>query len=376
MNSFDRSDRERNAYKLWGKLEYRGYDCWRHVFTGVSQSTGEEKTFFAEYLICNPMLGGEDPVLGQAPENKEYDFWPSYLMVKAGCYGRNAVQIHRFFGYEQIRVYGEKFFRIIAGDCRASETEIRGSVSVTPEEVEEYPEYLCGAGEMSWRLQVQKEIPFHAGGRPGNLMQEWNALEMFWHAEGIKTFYEGEVVFDGEIFKVSPDTCRGYADKIWGSGFASPLIRLSGNDIVRKRDGKRLKNSAFVVEGGQQKVFGIPVRGIRFGGFYLEGSTVEFNCLKPWTGAGTRFVCRKTKKEVIWHTEQENLDYVMRVNLHCRRSDLLRKQYETPDGKLPYGKLLSGADGYGWIRLYRKEKGAIHLIGEFRVRHAICEFGE
>ena len=36
---------------------------------------------------------------------------------------------------------------------------------------------------------------------------------MFWHAEGIKTQYQGEVVYNGEIYDVIPEKSYGYADK-------------------------------------------------------------------------------------------------------------------------------------------------------------------
>ena len=41
---------------------------------------------------------------------------------------------------------------------------------------------------------------------------------MYWHAEGMKTAYAGEVEFDGEKYEVTPERCYGYADKNWGQG--------------------------------------------------------------------------------------------------------------------------------------------------------------
>ena len=37
-------------------------------------------------------------------ENRREDRKPSYLMVKAGAWGKDAVQLHRFFGWEQVQI--------------------------------------------------------------------------------------------------------------------------------------------------------------------------------------------------------------------------------------------------------------------------------
>ena len=376
MGKFAISDRTRNAYRLTDALAWQGYDWWWHSFTGTCRRTEKEKAFFVEYFVCNPALGGEDPVLGQEPENKENDFWPSYLMIKAGCWGEDARQMHRFFGTEEARIYGTQSYRIIAGDCRASETLIRGSVNISEKEAGEHPEYLCQAGEMSWDLKVNKEIPFNVGYGAGKLLRDLNAFEMYWHAEGMKTAYEGEVILDGEIYDVRPENCYGYADKNWGSNFTTPWIWLSSNDIVRKSDGKRLRNSVFDIGGGRPKVFGISLDRILLGAFYLEGRQIEFNFSKPWTGARTKFHCRETEEEIIWHVEQENWNYVMQTNVHCRKKDMLFVNYEAPDGEIVHKRLWNGGTGRGFVKLYRKEKGKRVLLEEFLIGHVGCEYGE
>lgn len=64
---FNRSDIRRDAPQLTGGLQaLKGYDWWWHSFTGRHERTGEEKAFFIEFFICNPLLGGPEPVFGQA----------------------------------------------------------------------------------------------------------------------------------------------------------------------------------------------------------------------------------------------------------------------------------------------------------------------
>ncbi|MBP5282232.1 MAG: hypothetical protein J6Z22_07000 [Lachnospiraceae bacterium] len=376
MSGFNRSDKVRNACQLWGKLAYQGYDWWWHSFTGINRRTGEEKSFFVEYFLCNPALGQAEPIYGQLPESQENEWWPSYLMVKAGCWGEDARQLHRFFGWEDVSVYGSRAYRLWAGDCRASENLIRGSISISPEDAKEHPEWLCQAGEMQWDLKVKKQIAFNVGYGAGDLMRKLGAFEMYWHAEGMKTAYEGEVILDGEVYDVRPETCYGYADKNWGSNFTTPWIWLSSNDVVRKSDGKRLKHTVFDIGGGKPRVFGIGLDRILLGALCLEGEPIEFNFSKPWTGARTKFKCKETKDEIIWHVEQENWNYVMQTNVHCKKKDMLFVNYEAPDGSMPHKRLWNGGNGHGWFKLYRKTCGERVLIDEYLIGHVGCEYGE
>lgn len=84
-----------------------------------------------------------------------------------------------------------------------------------------------------------------------------NAFEMFWHAEGMKTAFDGWVILNGEKYLVKPETCFGYADKNWGGDFTSPWVWLSSSDLVSRRTGQRLENSVFEVDGGNPRAFGI-----------------------------------------------------------------------------------------------------------------------
>ena len=86
-HNFNHSDIERDSFMLKGPLASEGYDWWWHSFTGHNKETGEEKAFFIEFFTVNPELGGEEPVFGQLPANKKNGVKPSYVMIKAGCWG-------------------------------------------------------------------------------------------------------------------------------------------------------------------------------------------------------------------------------------------------------------------------------------------------
>lgn len=375
-HSFNKSDRARDAYMLKGKLAIQGYDWWWHSFTAINHNTGEEKAFFIEYFVCNPEAGGIEPVLGQLPINKEIGRCPSYLMVKAGCWGKNARQIHRFFAWDDVKIRQKGDYGIKAGDCLATETRLRGSVKVTKAEAEAHPEYMCDAGTMQWDLSVDKQIAFNVGYGASKALRDINAFEMYWHAEGMKTKYQGSILLDGELYDVMPDSSYGYADKNWGSNFTSPWVWLSSNRIISKKTGQLLQNSAFDIGGGRPKVYFLPINKKLLGAFYYEGEEIEFNFSKFWTKPKTRFRCYETETDVVWKVIQENRDYIMMTDIECAKEEMLLINYEAPDGQKRHNRLFNGGTGSGTIKLYRKTDCGNTLVDEFIVDHVGCEYGE
>ena len=210
---FTKHDMSRNACQLFGGQAKCGYDWWWHSFTGIHAETGEERPFFVEYFLCNPASGGEEPIFGQLPQNKESGKKPSYFMVKAGAWGKNGRQLHRFFGWKDTKLDWGAPFKVGAEDCFATENEIRGSVRISEAEAQTHPEWMCDAGSIAWNLEVEKLIPFHVGYGAGTLFRKLQLFEMFWHAEGMKSAYRGEVIWEGERYLVTPETCYRYQDK-------------------------------------------------------------------------------------------------------------------------------------------------------------------
>ena len=98
-------DMTRDACMLRGPLSHLGYDWWWHSFTAQDEETGEDKPFFIEFFVCNPALAEDEPVLGQLPENRAAGKKPSYLMVKAGAWGEDACQLHRFFAWKDVSIH-------------------------------------------------------------------------------------------------------------------------------------------------------------------------------------------------------------------------------------------------------------------------------
>ena len=371
-NGFNRSDLFRDACMLTGRQARCGYDWWWHSFTARHEKTGEEKAFFIEFFLCNPALGGDDPVFGQLPENKERGIRPSYLMVKAGAWGRDAAQLHRFFGWNEISVSDGVPFSISARDCSLDERNTRGSVYVSPQDLPDHPEYLCQSGSISWNLQIRKRVAFNVGYGACSLLRRLQAFEMFWHAEGMKTCYKGEILWNGERYLVEPETCCGYADKNWGRDFTSPWVWLSSNDLTSLKTGKQLKNSVFDIGGGCPKVGPIALKRKLLSAFWYEGRPYEFNFSKFWTFTRTRFDCKETESQILWHVEQRTWLNRMVTDVCCDKQDMLFVNYEAPNGTKRHNRLWNGGNGRGTVKLYRLGR----LIAEIACANVGCEYGE
>ena len=373
---FNHHDISRNAFMLHGPLAYHGYDWWWHSFTARDAETGEEKPFFIEFFVCNPALAEKKPVFGQLPMNQETGKKPSYLMVKAGTWGEDHCQLHRFFSLMEAKVYDGAPYRISADDCHASETLLVGSVSVSKEKAKAHPEWMCDAGEMSWDLQIEKKIAFNVGYGASKPLREAEAFAMYWHVEGMKSAYSGEVIFNGRKYTVSPENSYGYADKNWGRDFTSPWVWLSSNCLVSRISGKKLTNSVFDIGGGRPKVYFAPLDRRLLGVFYYEGKEYDFNFSKLHLKVKTEFSFEEKEDTVVWHVRQENIHAVMETEVFCKKKDMLLVNYEAPDGSKKHNRLWNGGNGCGVIKLYEKSGGSLTLIDEVEATHIGCEYGE
>jgi len=373
---FNKLDPKKNECMLDGAFAVKGYDWWWHSFTAKSERTGEEKPFFIEFYLCNPGLGEAKPVFGQLPENKAAGKKPSYLMVKAGCWGDNAKQIHRFFGWKDVKLHAKKPFSVEADDCFVSDTTLKGHVSMSKEDATKHTEYMSDAGEMSFDLRLEKKVAFNVGYGTSPLFRFLKAFEMYWHAEGMKTLYSGTIVLDGERYVVEKESSYGYADKNWGCGFTSPWVWLSSNCMTSNLTGESLNNSVFDIGGGCPRIFGVPLPRKLLSAFWYEGMEYEFNFSKFWTLTRTKFSMKETKNEIIWYVCQENRKALMRTKVRCRKKDMLHINYEAPDGSKRHNRLWNGGNGVGRVQIYQKHEGGLILIDDLSVTHVGCEYGE
>lgn len=373
---FNKHDITRNEFMLHGPLAHQGYDWWWHSFTAQDALTGEDKGFFVEFFVINPALAEDAPVLGQLPANKEKGKRPSYLMVKAGCWGEGKCQLHRFFSLKEVRIHGAAPYEVEAADCYASETALRGHIRVTEAERAAHPEWMCDAGEIAFDLTVDKQITFNVGYGASKPMRDAEAFAMYWHAEGMKSAYSGTITCNGRKYLVDKDKSFGYADKNWGRDFTSPWVWLSSNRLYSKTKNAFLSNSVFDIGGGRPKIYFVPLDRRLLGVFYYEGKEYDFNFSHLHLNVKTQFSFDEGENEVAWHVRQENKYAVMETEIRCRKEDMLLVNYESPDGAKRHDRLFNGGNGYGVVRLYDKTPQGLSLVDEIEATHVGCEYGE
>ena len=370
---FNTSDLQRNHYMLKGPLAKKGYDWWWHSLTAYNKKTGEPRAFFIEYYTCNPDLAEEKPVLGQLKENKDKEKKPSYFMLKVGGWGKDPKQLHNFYSMKDFK-YSEDKLDIKVGDkISLNETHMTGFCKVSKEEKELHPEYMSDAGEMKWDLEIKKQITFNVGYGASSIFRKLNSFEMFWHVEGVKTEYKGIIEMDGEIYEVIPEKSYGYADKNWGGDFTSPWLWIGSSNFTSLITGKKLTNSAFVAGGGKPKAFGISLPRKLLIGLYYEGVEYEYNFAKFWNNVKIDFRFEEGKEEHKWFINASNWNSKIEVTLKSKRKEMLLFNYEAPNGKKLHNRLWNGGNGYGEIKLMKKDGT---LIDHIKIENAGCEYGE
>ncbi len=367
---FNKHDIRRNEYMLKGKFAKNGYDWWWHSFTAINEKTGEEKPFYIEFFTCNPKLAKDEPTFGQTEEKNK----PSYLMVNVGTWGSPKLQLHRFFSLKNVNIHGKAPYSIEADDCYLDEKMTKGSVEVSKEDSINHPEYMSDYGSMSWNLSIEKVISYNVGYGASSLFRKMKSFEMFWHAEGMKSYFEGEIILNGEKYVVIKDKSYGYSDKNWGSNFTSPWVWLSSNNIIDNKTGKKLNNTVFDIGGGRPKIYFVALNRKLLSAFYIEGNEYEFNFSKFWTRTKTEFSHTETDDYIIWHVTQKNKKNIVEVEVKCKKSDMLWINYESPDGKKRHNKLWNGGNGVGTVRLYKKKNK--ELLYDLTALNIGCEYGE
>ena len=118
-------------------------------------------------------------------------------MVKAGAWGENAAQLHRFLSWDQVRAPMTSPYCVEAEDCYVDGTKTYGRISIPEEEAKAHPEWMCQSGAIQWNLKIDKKVALNVGYGVGKGVRKLQLFEMFWHAEGMKTAFSGEVTWNG-----------------------------------------------------------------------------------------------------------------------------------------------------------------------------------
>jgi tocopherol cyclase len=368
-------DNNRNAYLLPGTpYYYHGYDWWWHSFVGTQRSTGQQRPFYIQYFVVNPGLGGARPIFGQIDRNRRSGLRPSYARVTAGSWGDGAVQLHRYYGIDDLQA-STRQMDVRIGENIATENRLRGSVNILPEEKNAHPEWLSDAGEMSWDLSLRKDLTYSVGYAASRLFRMLYAFEMFWHVEGMKTSFEGTVTYQGEIFDVRPDESFGYQDKNWGSDYTNPWIWISCNRFQSEKTGQLLPMTSLAVGGGRPKAFGVSLGNQVLIAFHHEGVLYDWNFTKFWRRQKQMIDIRDMGSWIHWKISSKDSENKIEIDFSSPKQKMIKIRIEDPDGERLHQQLWNGAYLAGTVKLYRKHASQWELIDTFKGTFGGGEFG-
>lgn len=188
--------------------------------------------------------------------------------------------------------------------------------------------------------------------------------------------YEGEVILDGEVYEVRPETSYGYADKNWGGDYTSPWLWLGGSDLKSRKTGLALNDSAFDFGGGRPKVLGVALSRKLLGALVYEGKKYEYNFSKFWLRSSIEFSFEEKEEENTWILKGKNKNSLLIMEVSCKREDMLQINYVSPDGEKRHNRLWNGGTATGTIQLFDIRGGKQILVDEIMVEHVGCEYGE
>lgn len=361
---------------LRGSLAKRGYMRWWHSFSGVQTETGDTRTFFIEYFVINPALGGEYPILGRHPYYRKRGMKPSYVMIKAGVFpdadGQGGKQLHAFYPISALKVTGKPFVMQIE-DCFYSEEKISGSVEVLPG-LARHRSLMSDAGYMEWELEVHKAVACHTGFLANPFFQILNALDSYWHGEGVRSFFRGTVILDGEEYQISADTSHGYADKHWGHAFNRPWLQFSCGRLTSKRTGKELRHSVLAVDGCCPRFLFLPLKRRLMIQLTYTGEDFEFGFYDRFLFSRCKWETKENSKRYIWHIKAQNRTAVIKISGSCTKAQMIRLKYENPDSSITRSSLWAGGAGIGTVEIYRRVPGGRELLDTLHMDSALCEY--
>lgn len=359
---YNKHDISRNAFSLEGDRSRKAFQRWWHTFTGVSLQNGSHKSFYIEFFLCNPDAGKAKAVFARKKGGQE----ASFLMVKAGTWGENGKQLHRFWGWNKVEVEKGYPFSISAGECFLSESGTHGSIKVTPEEAHDNKDLISDEGEISWSLVFNKKSSLRLANSSYALMRMRSGTS--WHAEGMQCDYTGEIRWNGVRYRILPKYGTGYSDVICSRRWASPHIRLSCNNIqsVSENENKRLLDSSLCVFGGAP----MGVNNAVIVALKHEGKEYLFDSFNPFTFTRCKVDCKEKRYKVSWDIEIRGIRSKMKIELSCPKNLMQKMRYSATGGPI-ISRLWSGALGSGTLTLQIIGQKDIQL----QLKECFCEYG-
>lgn len=374
-----------NRFGLNGSHKKVPINYWRFFFNAKSRISGEESSFFIEFEMLNSWHSPVEPILGYKPRVKiseddlqyalagtssalslesEKLVTPSYVVIRIGKLDSSPKHICEYIPVKNIK-FNSKPFEIISGNKKISDNELSGEISVSNEEHQQHPEYLCDQGIASWNLKY-------------DIVKE--SLEGFedktdkWFPIGMSACFSGALNFDGIEYEVEPKKSSGYIERYWGKSFPETWFHLSSSNLTSLISGSTLFNSCFAIQGA----FGDQISFL--GDF--EGTEIKFCPDEMKRSDSTVWNCLEAPeldededKRLHWTVSLSSKVWVIDIDIYCKEKNLYNRKLELPEGKRKILNLVQTSTGIGELKLYKKIKNDLEQIEFARITNVICEFG-
>lgn len=371
-------------YQLSGGLKKNGVNLWRFVFSATESQTARESIFFIELEMLNPYLSPSDVVLGFLPRLKisEEDLQnvlagtqsakefktetlmiPSYVVIRAGIFGRNAKQVSEYFPIKDISV-SNRTFEIHSPSCYFDSNSLKGSLSCISSDVENHPEWFCDSGSISWNLRYELDLSSLGG---------YKSSEMNWRIPGIKTVFSGSIEIDGRKFDVIPQKSSGYIDRNWGKTYPEQWFHLSSRNLSSIISGKVYLASCFALQGVYENKISFIAN--------FEGQEYSFSADSGKHSYSSSWSCIQMpetdeEERLHWSASVNSGSHVLDVDVFCPAKILSVRTWEMPEGNRKILKILTGGQGNGEIRLYKRHGKNLELLEHCRISNVLCEYGQ
>jgi len=232
------------------------------------------------------------------------------------------------------------------------------------------PDFMCDQGSMSWDLNVSKKLSFSVGYGASKLFRLSGLFSMFWHVQGMKSLFDGEIIYNNTKYIVKPETSFGYQDKNWGIDYTNPWIWLNCNNFVTL-NGTPLENTSLDIGGGNPKLAGISLGEKILVKFVYENIEHEFNFTHIFFQK-QKWSCKEDENYIYWDVYVENRTHTLWVNFKCDKDSMIKVNYVNPHGVKNHNNLWNGGYANGNLELTEKKNNLkIVLKGSL----GGCEYG-
>lgn len=362
-----RKDPNRNTYISYESRPRKGVDVWWYSFYAQNEKTNQTSPFFISYILFN-YNANTNEIICKSSKNKTK---PSYVMIQVGKIDSQKKILHQIFPINQLTRNMFNLERKIGEHISFSEGLLKGKITNVSNAQSESP-FPSSNGSCDWEIHVNKNMSFNLGFITSYLFEKlnFNIFDMLWHAEGIKSYFEGYINFQDERYIISPHTSYGYCDKHWGRRFPLEWIWSTSWNLKSKITKQQLKNSALIVGGGK---FRFPILQKRkrrlIVSFYHENRNIEFSFLKFWGYKKLNYKAEIINDEYHLDIHGKNKELRVHIDIYAKINQFIKIDYQSPLNCNEIYSVFHSGNGYGTIKLYDKQN---RILDDIEIVTAHC----